>query len=87
MDTDKKYIKYLTNKSSITSYLFSCCDILELAQRKIEEIPYYEDTGLERNEKDLLTDIGYSIYKLKSNIASLAVNLSSDIERDIANMK
>ena len=87
MDTDKKYIKYLTNKSSTISYLFSCCDIIELAQKKIEEMPYYEDTGLDKYEKDLLTDIGYRLYELKSNVASLAVRLSDEIEHDITNMK
>ena len=81
----KDSVKYLINKSSTASYLFSCCDILKLAANKLIEISSYEDTGISRLELNNIESLGYDVDDLRIRLASIAVGISEDIHTDSDN--
>ena len=82
---DKDFVKYLTNKSSTASYLFSCCDFLRVAADKLLEMSAYEDTGLSKLELQSIGSLGLDIHNIRHQVASIAVGISEDIEYDLKN--
>ena len=82
---DKDFVKYLTNKSSTASYLFSCCDFLRVAADKLIEMSAYEDTGLSKLELQDIGHLGFEVHDLRHKVAGIAVGISEDIEFDLKN--
>lgn len=82
---DKDFAKYLTNKSSTASYLFSCCEFLRIAADKLIEMSTYEDTGLSKLELQEIQHLGMETHDLRHKVGIIAVGVSEDLEHDIKN--
>ena len=76
----KEELYEFVQRSCSMSTLFSICDLLRLASERLEDLGLSENIGLSNEEKKELKKLSFDVFRLKDNIAHIAVPMFDELE-------